>query len=121
MLSFLTHFFEQSPDLQNNITASNTLPAGNGNQNGVSMSTVFTTWPFGGTNEANAMLKAGSPAIDAGFYGNGDDIGAYNDGTNRPTYRPGLIPPFPTIYGLSVGGGNNNTTLNVTISTRANN
>ncbi|MEZ4961433.1 MAG: hypothetical protein R2830_16520 [Saprospiraceae bacterium] len=108
-------------DIQNNISGSNSLPTGNGNQNSVSMSNVFVTWPFSGTNDSHPQLKAGSPAIDAGFYGNGDDIGAYNDGTNRPSYVPALIPPFPTIYALSVGGGGNNTTLDVTISTRSNN
>jgi hypothetical protein len=106
--------------LKNNITSSNTLPAGNGNQNNVLMTNVFATYPF--VSDGDAMLRTGSPAINAGLFGNGDDIGAFNDGTNRPTFVLGLIPPvIPTIYSVSGVGIINTQFMNVTISTRSNN
>lgn len=106
--------------LKNNITSSNTLPAGNGNQNNVLMTNVFTTYPF--TTDGGATLRVASPALNAGLFGSGDDIGAFNDGTNRPTFVLGLIPPIvPTIYSVSGVGVVNTQFMNVTISTRSNN
>jgi hypothetical protein len=106
--------------LKNNITSGNTLPTGNGNQNNVLMTNVFATYPF--ASDGDALLRTGSPALNAGLNGSGDDIGAFNDGTNRPTFVLGLIPPtVPTIYALSGVGVINTQFMNVTISTRSNN
>jgi hypothetical protein len=103
----------------NNIAHDSSIPSGNGNQLNVAPSTIFNNLPF--TFDGDAQLQAGSPAIDAGLYGSGDDIGAFNNGTNRPTFILGLIPPYPTIYTLTVPNVVTTSTMNVTISTRSNN
>jgi hypothetical protein len=51
-----------------------------------------------------------NPALNTGVYGNGDDIGAYNDGVGRPT-------SISSFQFLSI----NASTLNATISTKGNN
>lgn len=104
----------------NNITSNNALPAGYGNQNGVLMSAVFANPGLVLNDNSAAILAAGSPAIDAGYYGNGDDIGVYNNGSGRPTYITPSIPPFPTIYTMNVGAVSGNT-LQVDVGTRGNN
>jgi hypothetical protein len=103
----------------NNICSDNALPNTNGNQLNVDIATVLTTIPF--TSDGDAQLKAGSPALNTGLYGSGDDIGAFNNGTGRSTFVLGLIPPYPTIYALSGPNIITTPTMNVTISTRSNN
>jgi hypothetical protein len=104
----------------NNITSNNALPPGNGNQNAVLMSAVFANPGLVLNDNSAAILPTGSPAIDAGYYGNGDDIGVYNNGTGRPTYIAPSIPPFPTIYTMNIGAVSGNT-LQVDVGTRGNN
>jgi hypothetical protein len=108
--------------LNNNICmACTTLPASNGNQNSVTFASLFVpTAPASTDADIIYQPKAGSAALDAGFYGNGDDIGAFNNGTGRPTYKQGYVPNFPSIYLMNPGAINGNT-MNVTISTKANN
>lgn len=77
----------------------------------------------GGTTSVNTTvsdLQPGPSAINSGYYGNGDDIGAFNDGTGRPTFIVNGIPPFPTVYSLNLGSPNGNN-LPVTLGTRTNN
>jgi hypothetical protein len=111
--------------IENNIVlGTGNMPSGNGNITGAVDTDIFQGTDFANGTDVTFKLKTNganpNPALNAGYYGNGDDIGAYNDGTNRPSYRDGGIPPFPTIYQLSTGAVNGNS-LNVTISTRANN
>jgi hypothetical protein len=109
-----------SPTYSNNISSDNAIPSTNNNQINVDMTTVLATLPF--TSDSDAQLKAGSPALNTGLYGNGDDIGAFSNGTGRPTFVLGLIPPYPTIYALSGATAPVTTPImNVTISTRSNN
>jgi hypothetical protein len=108
----------------NNISSDNSIPTTNNNQIDVDISTVLVAIPF--NSDSDAQLKAStttfiSPAINTGLYGNGDDIGAFNNGTNRPSFILGLIPPFPTIYALTGANIVTTPTMNVTISTRSNN
>jgi hypothetical protein len=97
---------------RNNISTRNDLPSGNGNLNSVSQGSLFGT---------DYHLATTSPAKDQGYFGSGDDIGAYNDGTGRPTFVDGSIPPFPTIYSVTGGGTQTGPTMTVTIKTRSNN
>jgi hypothetical protein len=103
----------------NNIAHDSSIPSGNGNQLNVAPSTLFNNLSF--TFDGDAQLKAGSPAIDMGLNGSGDDIGAFNNGINRPTFILGLIPPYPTIYTLTVPNVVTTSSMNVTISTKSNN
>jgi hypothetical protein len=108
--------------LNNNICMDcTTLPASNGNQNNITFASLFVpTTPINTQADIIYQPKTGSAALDAGFYGNGDDIGAFNNGTGRPTYKQGYVPNFPSIYLMNPGAINGNT-MNVTISTKANN
>jgi hypothetical protein len=102
----------------NNICSDNSIPNTNSNQLNVDLTTVLVAFPFNSDNDAK--LKVGSPAINVGLFGTGDDIGAFNDGTNRPTFIVGLIPPYPTVYALSGANVVTMPTMTVTISTRSN-
>jgi hypothetical protein len=104
--------------MNNNICiGSSFLPLGNGNQNAVLYGSVFTgTTPPSGTDDAR--LKVASVALGAGLGGN--DIGAFNTFAGSSSYVLGGVPNFPSIYGLNVATISN-TTINVTISTKANN
>jgi hypothetical protein len=108
-----------------NISSDNSIPATTNNQVNVDLSTVLVALSL--TTDSDAQLKvpvspAVNPAVNAGLYGNGDDIGAFNNGTGRPSFVLGLIPPYPTIYALSGATAPVTTpVMNVTISTRSNN
>jgi hypothetical protein len=108
--------------LNNNICMTcNNLPASNGNQNSITFASLFVpATPSNTDADIIYQPKAGSTALDTGFYGNGDDIGAFNNGTGRPSYKQGYVPNFPSIYLMNPGAINGNT-MNVTISTKANN
>jgi hypothetical protein len=99
--TFLHNLFRTAP-----------VPAVDGNQVSVDMSTMFG----GGTVDNQWQLAPGSPAIAAGD--NGEDCGAF--GGNEP-YRLSGIPAVPSIFGMtapstiSVGA-----TLPVTMSARTN-
>lgn len=97
----------------NNIGSSTQFGTANGNQQNVTM--VNNVFVASGTTDSQYMLKAGSPAIGAGF--GGVDCGAF--GGPNP-YRLAGIPNVPTIYKLTVPP-TGTTNINVTISTRSNN
>lgn len=101
--------------VQNNLSANNTLPTGNGNQNNVDMTTVFRD-ANGGYIDNIYQLKAGSPAIAAGT--NGEDCGAF--GGSIP-YKLANTPPIPSIYKLTVPASSGGNSMNIIFSTRSNN
>lgn len=89
------------------------VPATNGNQLNVDLSTVFV----GGTGDAQYQLAVGSPAIGAGV--GGTNCGLF--GGLEP-YRLSGIPPVPSIFILSAATATDQgTPLQVTISARSNN
>jgi hypothetical protein len=91
----------------------------NGNYNMVTNLNLLA----GGAPDVNTTisdLQPGPSANNSGYYSNGDDIGAFNDGTGRPTYIVNGIPPVPNIYSLELGGPNGNN-LPVTLGTKTNN
>ncbi len=101
--------------ISNNLSATtNGLPTGNGNQNGVSMTTVFVG-ATGNSTDGQWQLKEGSPAIGAGL--SGEDCGIF--GGNTPYHLSGL-PATPSIYLLSAPAASNGPTLPVTISVKTN-
>jgi hypothetical protein len=96
--------------------AAGILPAGNNNQNGVAMNTVFVN--NNGIDDASFVLKTGSPAIGAGSGTPAANLGAYGGTT---PFKPGLQPAIPAIYKLAAkvsAGGN---TYTIIFSTRNNN
>lgn len=102
--------------ITNNISASPTgLPAGNGNQNGVAITTIFKGLT-GNTTDSQWQLKVGSPAIAAGQ--SGEDCGMFG-GTNP--YKLSGLPATPSVYGLSAPVNSSGNTLPVVISTKSNN
>jgi hypothetical protein len=107
--------------IRNNISQfAGVLPAGDGNQGGITQASLFVG-SAGNSTDGQWQLRPGSPAIGAGETVSGvtPDCGPF--GTPDP-YRLSGIPPIPTIYSLtvptSVPVGQ---PLNVTISTRSNN
>jgi hypothetical protein len=102
--------------ISNNICASPSgLPGNNGNQNNVSMATVFIG-ATGNSTDGQYQLANGSPAIGAGL--NGEDCGMY--GGSTPYHLSGL-PEIPSVYFLSAPSNSNGNTLPVTISVKTNN
>ena len=98
----------------NNISDGTLFGNANGNQQNVTSASLFTQ--AGTVNEdAYWKLKAGSPAIGAGY--GGVDCGAF--GGPNP-YKLAGIPNVPTIYQLTVPP-TGTTNINVTISTKSNN
>lgn len=113
------NFTPTSCTIKYNISSGNIFPAGNGNVNGVPVSSLFVG---GSSRDGRHMLIATSPARGAGepIDGITPDCGAY--GTPDP-YRLSGIPPIPTIYELVVPASvpSTSSTLPVTVSTRSNN
>ncbi len=101
--------------VRNNLSSNASLPAGNGNQNSVSMSTVFEN-NVGGYLDNVYQLKAGSPAIGAGI--SGVDCGAFGGST---PFRLAVTPPIPSIYKLEVPSTPAGNSMNIKFSTRSNN
>lgn len=105
-----------SASFLNNLASANFLPAGNGNQNNINMTSVFVN-PNGAVDNAFVLQTAGAnPAQGAGE--GGIDCGAF--GGSSP-FVLGLIPPVPSIYKLEVPTLPSGNTLNIIISTRSNN
>lgn len=102
-------------NLSNNIAPSGNLPAGNGNQVNVDMSTVFVN-NAGGFVDNVYQLKTGSPAIGAG--GGGVDCGAF--GGSSP-FRLACTPAIPSIYKMSLPATPSGSNMTLTFSTRSNN
>ena len=102
----------------NNISGgafSTTFPNANGNQANVPQSSVFVLAPGATAFDAWYQLKAGTnPARGTGQ--GGTDVGAFGGTT---PYKLGGLPNIPAIYqeALTISGNS----LNVTLSTRANN
>lgn len=102
--------------VENNIASGASLPAGSGNQNNISMASVFVN-PTGNTDAAFKLQTAvANPAAGAGV--NGVDCGAYG-GTSA--FKPGLQPAIPAIYKLTAPATPAGNTMNITFSTRSNN
>ncbi|MGI4875300.1 MAG: hypothetical protein ACRYFX_29455 [Janthinobacterium lividum] len=74
----------------NNLASGTGIPAGNGNQQNVTMSDVFVGT---GSDDGKWQLKAGSPALAAGA--NGEDCGMY--GGADPYVLSGM-PAIPAIW-----------------------
>ncbi|MEZ4961997.1 MAG: hypothetical protein R2830_19370 [Saprospiraceae bacterium] len=110
-------FYNANCIIQNNLCNSNQFPPTNGNQQNIDMNTVFL---YNGSTDGQYQLKAGSPAIGAGYY-NGEDCGAFDvpPGYGYVPYKLSGIPSIPSIYLLNAAITSD--TLNVTISTRSNN
>ncbi|TAE31751.1 MAG: hypothetical protein EAZ91_06455 [Cytophagales bacterium] len=102
----------------NCIARTNTLPAGNSNQNGIDFNNVYISNTVNpNIPDDRYQLSVGSPAIGVGI--NGTDVGAF--GGPNPYVLSGQ-PPIPIITNLvSPPSGNNNAPLNVKISVRSNN
>ncbi|MCB2378879.1 hypothetical protein LGH70_14855 [Hymenobacter sp. BT635] len=77
----------------NNLCNGTQFPAGNGNVQNVTMSTVFLGT---GSTDGKWKLKTGSPALGAGV--NGEDCGMF--GGNEPYVLSGL-PAIPAIWSFS--------------------
>ncbi len=100
--------------VQYNMSASNFLQAGNGNQNSVAMSTVFVN--ANGTTDGDFVLKTGSPAIGTGS--SGVNLGAYGGAS---PFKIALQPAIPAIYKIQAPAAPAGNTLSVTFSTKSNN
>jgi hypothetical protein len=92
------------------------LPAGNNNQNGIDMNTVFAD--NNGNTDAAFVLKAGSPAIGAGSGTPAANLGAY--GGSSP-FKLAMQPAIPAIYKIEAPAAPSGNTMNVTFSTKSNN
>jgi hypothetical protein len=102
--------------ISNNICAAvGGLPAGNGNQSGVDLSTVFVG-ATGNSTDGQWQIKEGSVAKGTGL--NGEDCGIF--GGASPYHLSG-VPKTPSIYLLSAPASSNGNTLSVTISVKTNN
>ncbi|MDF2188549.1 hypothetical protein [Paraflavitalea sp. CAU 1676] len=96
-------FFEGVGNLySNNIASGTQFGIANGNQQNVTMTTVFVGEGTGITYEGQWKLKAGSPAIGAGYGstgGNPIDCGMFSG--QNPYILAGM-PPMPAIYSFEV-------------------
>lgn len=105
--------------LSNNIGNSTQFGTATGNQSGVSMATVFEGT---GTFDGAYKLKAGSPAIGAGYGSTAQtpvDAGMYSGST---PYVLSGIPAIPSIYFFSNQPvGSNSDPIKVQVKVRSNN
>jgi hypothetical protein len=92
------------------------LPAGNNNQNGINMNTVFAD--NNGNTDAAFVLKPGSPAIGAGTGTPAADLGAY--GGSSP-FKLAMQPAIPAIYKIEAPAAPSGNTMVVIFSTKSNN
>ncbi len=90
------------------------IPAGNNNQLNVNMTNVFVN--NAGLVDNDYLLKAGSPAIAAGF--GGVDMGAFGGST---PFVLALQPAIPAITNLSAPASSGGNTIQVTFSAKSNN
>jgi hypothetical protein len=115
--------FEGSGNLlANNIGAGTQFGNANGNQQNVDMATVFLGGGSGISSDGAWKLKAGSPAIGAGFgstAGNVIDCGMY--GGAFPYVLSGM-PPIPSVYFFeNQPVGSNADPIDVNIKVKSNN
>lgn len=101
-----------------NLGNSTQFGTSSGNQSNINMANVFVEYPTqaSASNDGRFALKAGSPAIAAGF--GSVDCGAYG---NTPAYVKSGMPNVPSIYKLSVPPIVTNNVLSVIVSTKINN
>jgi len=104
--------------LSNNISARNDLPAGSGNQTGISQAQVFTLAPGSTAFDGWYVLRTGTNPAKGGGVG-GTDVGAFSVYNTGTPYKLGGLPNIPAIYQQSQSITGN--ALNVSLSTRANN
>ena len=101
-------------DINHNIGDADQFGTANGNQENVSMNTVFL---LSGSTDGQWQLKGGSPAIGAGL--SGEDCGMF--GGTTPYILSGL-PAIPTIYFFVAPGSASGTEgLQVQIKAKSNN
>lgn len=114
-------------NVQNNTDCTGATGFGttNGNTGNVNMSNVFVGWPTIGSfsEDGRYALKAGSPALGTGF--GGADRGAILTTTNAnnnlaDNYVLSGMPNVPSIFRFDAPATTSSSTMNVTISTRAN-
>jgi hypothetical protein len=115
--------FEGSGNLlANNIGNASQFGNTNGNQENIDMTTVFVGSGSGISTDGQWRLKAGSPAIGAGFgstAGNPIDCGMYSG--NTPYVVSGM-PPVPSIYFFeNQPVGSNTDPIDVRIRVKSNN
>lgn len=104
----------------NTCSCTGDFPAGSNNETGATWNDLFLGGaPF--DRDQFYRLNTNGLAADNGFYGNGDDRGAFNDAPGRTSYRLGGIPEFPAIYKLQGGGTVTGPTIQVILSARSNN
>ena len=100
--------------IRNNLCDGTQLASGNDNQLNVDMSTVFM---YTGSTDGQYQLKAGSPALGAGY--TGQDCGAFGGVT---PYILSGIPHIPAIYDFGAPAtGNQSTGLPVYIKAKSHN
>lgn len=96
-------FFEGTGNLySNNIASGTQFGTANGNQASIVMTNVFVGSGTGVSTDGQWKLKAGSPALGAGFGStaqNPIDAGMYS-GAN--TYIVAGLPPMPAVYSFEV-------------------
>jgi hypothetical protein len=100
--------------IENNLSPDATIPSGNGNLQNVNMNNVFLN--FSTNNDKDLALKAGSPAIGAGY--GGVDAGVYGGAS---PYVLSVQPNIPAIYKLNAPPSVSGSTMTVVISTKSNN
>jgi hypothetical protein len=103
--TFRDSFTTTNSSISNNIGAGTQYPTGNGNQQNIDMTTVFT---YTGSSDGLWKLKAGSPAIGAGY--GGVDCGVF--GGSAP-YVLSMLPTLPAIWLIDING------LNVTVKAKS--
>ena len=115
-----------SCDSRSNIGNSTQFGTANGNQQNVTMTTVFedvaNTNP-GFSEDSRWQLKAGSPAIGAAWNGvtTAGDCGVFGSSATNTAYVLSGIANVPSIYKLAAPATTTSNTLTITISTKTNN
>lgn len=121
-----THYFFMDNNVKNNIFVAPTFSLSNAanavnNQFNVNQSTLFNPLNIFGGQDADYYLANFSPAIGAGVPNGATPVDCGAFGGPDP-YKLSGIPPFPTIYELSVPAViPAGTQMNITLSTRSNN
>ncbi len=108
--------FYNSTVTHNMKAGSSGLPSGDNNILNANMDDVFAS-PFGyaASVDKNYLLKAGSPAIGAGY--DGVDMGAFGGAT---PFVLGLQPPIPAITSLNAPAATNAGSIHVVVSAKSN-
>jgi len=107
---FISNYAYSFPNsnVSNNISiGASELPGGNGNINGVDMSTVFTNW--GAFNGDNYQLNPSYSNQNLGMFAGPDP------------YKLATTPAIPSIYQLTVPASAVGNNLNISVSTKSNN